>query len=431
MFEKYITEQNTHWQEGFFASGFSREVTTKLEKLVATRQILAILGVRRSGKSTVSKQLINYLIKQKKVNPRNILFLNLEDPFLYALREDPNNLQKIFEQYLLMMEPQGKVFVFLDEIQFFEGWQVFVKAAYEKGKIKFFITGSNSQLLSQEMATLLSGRSIAKNIFPFNFGELLGVKNVAHLEKFDVLQNALVIEKIFKGYIKDGGFPEVVLEKKNEIKKELLINYYKNILYQDIIPRFEIKKTQDIENLLLYLFSNIGNGYSYNSLGEYLKIHDKTVKEYISFFEKSFLLFEISNYQYSIKKQENFPKKVYAVDNGFINAVSFAFSENYGRLLENLVFIKLLQAGKKVYYSKGKHECDFVIKQGLKISQAIQVTKQLDAQTEKREMAGLLEAMEKFDLKEGYLLTKNQEEERKIGKKTVHILPVWKWMLIE
>ena len=99
MFEKYITEQNTHWGEGFFASGFSREVTTKLEKLVATRQILAILGVRRSGKSTVSKQLINYLIKQKKVNPRNILFLNLEDPFLYALREDPNNLQKIFEQY--------------------------------------------------------------------------------------------------------------------------------------------------------------------------------------------------------------------------------------------------------------------------------------------------------------------------------------------
>lgn len=430
MFEKLIIEQNTHWEESKFSAGFPRRVTEELEKLIGVRQILALIGVRRSGKSTVSKQMVNFLVLAKKVNPKNILFLNLEDPFLYSFKNDPKNLDAIFEEYLSLAEPKGKVFVFLDEVQFFENWQVFVKARYEKGGIKFFITGSNSRLLSREMATLLSGRSIAKNIYPFSFDEITGLRNVRLKNKLSVYKNQKNILKLFQEYLKNGGFPEAVLEKNQEIKKEILVNYYKNILYQDIVPRFEVKKTQEIENLLLYLFSNIGQGYSYNSLGEYLKVQDKTVKEYIGFFEKSFLLFEISNYQYSLKKQENYPKKVYAIDNGFINAVSFTFSENYGRLLENTVFVRLLQRGEKIFYFKDKNECDFVIKTGMKISQAIQVTKQLDKNTEEREMKGLLEAMKKFNLKDGWLLTKDQEEERKIDDKNIHIMPVWKWMVL-
>ncbi|MDP2753396.1 MAG: ATP-binding protein, partial [Nitrospirota bacterium] len=360
MFEKFIVEQNKHWEKYPIDAGFPRVVLADLVKYLNIRQIVALIGVRRSGKSTIARQLINFLIKEKRANPKNILFLNLESPLLNQFKSDPGNLQKIFDEYLELVEPEGKVFVFLDEAQFFSDWQVFVKSLYERGGVKFFITGSNSRLLSAEMATLLSGRSIAKNIYPFNFREMAGIRKIKIGDRTEIIRNEGKLKKVFGEYLKDGGFPEIVLEKRREIKKEILANYYKNILYQDIVPRFEVKKTKEIENLLLYLFSNIGQKYSYNSLAEFLKMNDKTVKEYIGFFEKSFLLFEVSNYQFSLKKQENYPKKAYAIDNGFIGAVSFSFSENFGRFLENTVFLGFLEAGKEVYYHLGKYECDFV-----------------------------------------------------------------------
>lgn len=429
MFDKFIIEQNTHWEEDLPDIGFPRMAAEKLVKYINIKQIIALIGVRRSGKSTIARQLIDFLKKEKNVNPKNILFLNLESPLLNRFKNDPANLQNIFDEYLELVEPKGRIFVFLDEVQFFSDWQVFVKSLYEKGGVKFFITGSNSQLLSAEMATLLSGRSIANNIYPFNFKEITGVRSVKVKNATDVARNETKLKKTFREYLQYGGFPEVVMQKRKEIKKEILVNYYKNILYQDIIPRFEVKKTKEIENLLLYLFSNIGQGYSYNSLSGFLKIHDKTIKEYIGFFEKSFLLFELSNYQHSLRKQENYPKKVYAIDNGFINAVSFSFSENYGRFLENIVFLGLLEAGKSIYYHLGKYECDFVVKEGRKITEAIQVTKILDNNNEKRELRGLLEAMDKFNLKEGMIITENQEEEKKINGRKIKIIPAWKWLL--
>lgn len=429
MFEKFIVEQNTHWKRDLAEAGFPREAMAVLVKYINIRQIVALIGVRRGGKSTIAKQLINFLIKEKRVNPGNILFLNLEAPLLNQFKDDPNNLQKIFDEYLALSEPKGKIFIFLDEVQFFSDWQVFVKSRYEKGGIKFFITGSNSQLLSAEMATMLSGRSVAKSIYPFSFREIAALKKIETGNRMEIIRSEGKLMKTFGEYLKNGGFPEVVLEKSGEIKKELLANYYKNILYQDIVPRFEVKKIKEIENLLLYLFSNIGQKYSYNSLAGFLKMNDKTVKEYIGFFEKSFLLFELSNYQYSLKKQENYPKKIYAIDNGFISAVSFSFSENYGRFFENAVFLGLLEAGKEIYYHLGKYECDFVVKNGRKITEAAQVTKILDNNNEKRELAGLLEAMEKFNLKEGVIITKAQEEERKIKGKKIKIIPAWKWLL--
>lgn len=429
MFEKFIIEQNRQWEKEPADTGFPRAIVANLVKYFDIRQIVALIGVRRSGKSTIARQLIGFLINKKKINPKNILFLNLESPLLNRFKNDPANLQKIFDEYLMLMEPKGKVFVFLDEVQFFSDWQVFVKSLYEKGGVKFFITGSNSRLLSAEMATLLSGRSVAKNIYPFSFGEISEIKKLEAGNAIAIIRDEGKFKKVFSQYLKEGGFPEIALEKKKEIKREILANYYKSILYQDIVPRFEVKKTKEIENLLLYLFSNIGQRYSYNSLAEFLRMNDKTVKEYIGFFEKSFLLFEISNYQYSLKKQENYPKKVYAIDNGFISAVSFSFSENYGRFLENVVFLGLLEAGKIVYYYTEKQECDFVVKEGRKITEAVQVVKVLDNNNEKRELGGLLEAMEKFNLKEGLIVTENQEEEKKIGGRKVKIIPAWKWLL--
>lgn len=429
MFEKFIAEQNEHWQGKKIEDGFLRQAAKELFGFIKTKHIIALAGVRRSGKSTILKQIINHLLADG-VKPENIFFLNLEAPILDLFRNDPYNLQKIFDEYLILANPQkGLVYVFLDEVQFFKNWQVFVKSLYEKGNIKFFVTGSNSQLLSSDMATLLSGRAIIKKIYPFSFEELVNFKGIKTEKAINIAQNVSGISRIWSDYVKNGSFAEVVIEKKQEIKNEILSSYYKSILYQDIIPRFEVKKTKEIESLLLYLFSNIGQSYSYNSLAKFLKIQDKTVKEYIGFFEESFLLFEISNYQYSLKKQENYPKKVYATDNGFINAVSFTFSENYGWLLENTVFLGIRSRADKPYYYRGKNECDFVLKEKTKIVDAIQVTKELGQANEKREVGGLLEAMEKFKLKTGFIITENQEEERRVGNKLIRIVPAWKWLL--
>ena len=430
MFEQLLAEQNRQWRGGLLEAGFEREVTKELmEEYISTKHIIALLGVRRCGKSTVLKQIINYLIGQK-VPPENLLFLNLETPLLETYKNDPVNLQKIYEEYIALANPKkGMIFVFLDEVQFFPKWQVFVKSLYEKGGVKFFITGSNSQLLSAEMATLLSGRQIIKKIHPFSFREIAVIKNVDVKDKFAIAQSGAVLAKICGEYLKMGGFPEVVLEEKDDLKRELLANYYRSILYQDIVPRFEIKKTKEVESLLLYLFSNIGQGFSYNSLGKFSQIQGKTAKEYIGFFGKSFLLAEISNYQFSLKKQENYPKKIYAVDNGFMETAAFSFSENFGRLLENTVFVKLAMSGKKIYYYKNSFECDFIIKEKTKITAAIQVTKKIDSMNEKREMGGLLVAMEKFDLKSGLIITEAQEEEKSVNGKTIKIIPLYKWLL--
>lgn len=430
MFEKFIISQNPHWMQGIRNQGLTRLAMADLPKYLQPRQVIALLGVRRSGKSTIARQLIAYLMSEKKVRPENILFLNLESTLLHRHKDDPDNLRKIYEEYLALKLPKGKVYIFLDEVQFFADWQVFVKDMYERGGVKFVVTGSNSQLLSAEMATLLSGRSLAKNIYPFDFREIASAKKIRIGNKSDMLENESGLKNAFKEYLRLGGFPEVVLEKDRVIKKEILANYYKNILYQDIVPRFDVKNIKEIEALLLYLFSCIGQKYSYNSLAKTLRMNDKTIKEHIGYFEKSFLLFEITNFQHSLKKQENYPKKVYAIDNGFIDAVSFSFSENYGWFFENLVFLHLSMKGDKVYYHQEKHECDFVVKRGRKIVSAIQVTKIIDERNEKRELNGLLEAMEKFKLKEGLVITEDQEEERKIGGKKIRIVAAWKWLLV-
>ncbi|MFZ3074187.1 MAG: ATP-binding protein [Minisyncoccales bacterium] len=429
MFEQLLVEQNRQWRGGLLEAGFERGITNDLMGYVSIKHIVALLGVRRCGKSTVLKQIINRLIGQK-VPPENILFLNLETPLLETYKNDPVNLQKIYEEYIALANPKkGRIFVFLDEVQFFPKWQVFVKNLYEKGGVKFFITGSNSQLLSAEMATLLSGRQIIKKIYPFNFKEIVAIKKIDISDNLAIAKNRASLIKVCQEYLKMGGFPEVVLEQNDDIKRELLVNYYRSILYQDIAPRFEIKKTKEVEGLLLYLFLNIGQGYSYNSLGKFSQIQGKTAKEYVGFFEKSFLLAEISNYQYSLKKQENYPKKVYAIDNGFMETASFAFSENYGRLFENAVFFKLIADGKKIYYYRNSFECDFVIKEKTKIMTAIQATKKIDASNEKREMSGILAAMDKFNLKSGLIITETQEEVRTIGDKMIKIMPLYKWLL--
>lgn len=378
-----------------------REIFKKAVSYLPLKQILSIVGVRRCGKSTLMKELVRVALKETSEN--NILYLNLENPFFNQYKSDVNNLQNIYYIFKKQINPKKKVFIFFDEIQFFNDWQVFIKYLYEKNEAKIILTGSNSRLLSSELTTLLSGRTIPLYVYPFSLKE----------------------SKInFDNYLLDGGFPEIVLN--NASKKILVETYYKNILYQDVIPRFGIKNSLAIENLSYYLISNIGKEISYNTLKSISHLDDKTVKQYISYLQDANLLYVVNNYDFSLKKLIGNKKKIYLVDPVFTQ-LSFKNSPDYGRLFENFIYMFLKRLEKEIYFYKNGRECDFILKDGLKINSAIQVCYEFNNKNKEREIKGLINAMNKFNLNEGLIVTKDQNYELLIENKKIIILDIIKF----
>jgi hypothetical protein len=234
------------------------------------------------------------------------------------------------------------------------------------------------------------------------------------------------ILKYFSEYLKGGGFPEYVRHR----DIEFISRIYEDILYKDLLVRFKIKETKSFRELAGFLFSNFTKELSYRSLKNSLGFKSITsVKNYIGFMQESYLVFELMKYDHSLKKQFVSDKKIYIIDNGMRNAVAFSFSPDSGKMLENMVFVELKRRGKDVYYYKGKKECDFIVRKKGRITEAIQVTRGIDVNNEKRELGGMCEALEKFRLKSGLIITEGEEGEKKIGSKRIKIMPAWKWLL--
>lgn len=389
--------------------GTLRDVDFK--QYLKTKQITVISGIRRSGKSV--------LLKQFSQHYKKFYYLNFDDERLIDFSvTDFQNLMVAFRKQF-----ETRVLL-LDEIQNVPKWERFVRRLFEEG-YKIFLTGSNAKLLSGELATHLTGRYLKIELYPFSFQEFLRFHDSSFLPKGT--KQEVEIQKYFKQYLFGGGFPEFVKTKNAEINRQI----FEDIVYRDLLSRFKIRETKNFKLLVNYLFTNIASQISYNSLKILLNIKSATtVKNYIEFIGESYLAFELMKYDFSLKKQYVSNKKIYAIDNGLRNSVAFAFSEDIGKMLENMVFIELKRRGTEVYYFKDKKECDFVVRKGLKITEAIQVTRSLaDPKAAEREVAGLLEAMEKFKLKTGLIITENQEEEKVIAGKKIKIMPVWKWLL--
>ena len=243
-------------------------------------------------------------------------------------------------------------------------------------------------------------------------------------------------------YLKKGGklfanaptkaFPDMKIAdflKTNDI--EYLKSLYESIIYRDIVTRYKLTNEKQIKELVFYSASNIGKEVSFNSLKNVIGVKNSTtVKEYFGYLENSFLVFLLPRYDYSLKKQIYYNKKLYIIDNALAQAVGFRFSEDYGRMLENIVFLELKRRAKEIFYHQAKKECDFIIKEGIKIVEAIQIVKTMsEEKTRKREMDGLIEAMEAYKLKQGLILTEDEEGEEMIANKKIKIMPVWKWLL--
>ena len=374
-----LIEQNPHWT-GNRSKFVQRD---KLEKLIAylpLRQIITITGIRRCGKSTLAKLAINHLI-DTGVAPKNILYVNLEQPSFLEVRHDPSYLQTIYDTYLQVADPKGKTYVIFDEIQFFENWQVFIKSQYEVSDIKFIVTGSNSSMLSNELNTILSGRSLNIHLETFSFSEYLKFKDIAFATEIDKASNRIAVARARDEYLQWGGFYEVFTVDDPIIKKDILTSYAKNILYQDIIPRYGLRNAEAIERLFFYLLSNVTGVLNYTALANPFGLNKTTVEEDIRYFEDVFLRQRIDKFHNKPKERIKSSKKVYALDNGFLQ-IAPKHSEDLGKSLENAVFIKLNQNCEHLNYLKDIYEVDFYTDEALyQVAYSID-----DEKTRKREL---------------------------------------------
>lgn len=373
-------------------SGFRRgSYLKKLNKLLAMSEIVALIGVRRSGKSTLILQLIEELITNG-VRPQNTLYINFEEPN-FSDNLNAQFLDKIFDAYLEFFNPKGKVYLFLDEVQLVKDWERFAAALYDrKANVKIFVTGSSAKLLKSEISTLLSGRYVSEIIYPLSFAEFLDFKK----EKYSPLIKKPKLYNYLREYVEFGGFPKIVIEKEKYGKKILLVEYFNSILERDILLRYKIKNEKDIKEIANFSLTNVASKISTYKIEKDFGISNPNTRRYFEYFEEAFLLQFIPFFSYSVKKQIYNPEKVYSIDTGLRNAVSFKFSEDIGKLLENIVLLEFLRKKEVPYYWEGNGEIDFVFRRGHRVSKLVNVCYSLNAQSLAREIKSLEEGLSVF-----------------------------------
>lgn len=400
--------------------------------LLKDDEILSIIGARRSGKTYLCYQLIQEL--KKTIPEDNVIYINFEDERLHPLTGDELTLLWDVCREFFSIDLSKKVYLFIDEIQNAKNWSKWARRITEQNKnIKLIITGSSSKLLSTEISTELRGRTLSFTVFPLSFSEYLKAKNIS-FEKRNVLYGGqrTEIKKQFNGYFKTGGFPAAL---KSHQPEELLKEYYSVMFYRDLIERYGVKNIKLFEDFLTLLIDQTASCFSISSTAKKLNefgysFSKNTLSNFLKYAQDAFLMFETKKYSYKIKEQLRGPKKIYAIDHGLIQAIRFSFSDNYGKILENIVYIDLKRQKNSIYYHSGKKECDFITAEKGKINAAIQVSKSLEnPKTRKREIDGLLEAMSEYKLKKGLILTENESGEIKQGGGIIKILPIWYWLL--
>lgn len=396
--------------------GIERTILETIKKKAVLPHVVVLTGLRRSGKSTLLRQLM-----KKQYNDEKFYYVNFEDERLFNFQAEDFNT--IYES-LVELFGEHKTF-FIDEIQNVTNFESFVRRFYDFG-FKFFITGSSAKLLSKEIGTKLTGRHIDIVVKPFSFEEFLISKNFkSDKQTFFKVGTRAELKKYFSDFLISGGMPEYVQYRDPEI----LARTYEDIIIKDIAVRYKVDNIRQLKELYQYLITTASQRFSYNSLKKFIKINSaNTIKKYINYLEETYFVNQVSKFDYSLKKQIINDKKVYVIDNGFISKISVKFSKDNGWLLENSVFMELKDLGEVFYHSE-KFECDFVVAENKKVKEAVQVCWSLTQTNRERELNGLLEAMNKFKLKVGLILTNDQEEDVEIEGKKILVRPVWKWLL--
>ncbi|HNW69555.1 MAG TPA: ATP-binding protein [Bacteroidales bacterium] len=396
MISKLVIEQVVKSQKERLAkveTGLLRKVSG-YEKLSSHAFILS--GIRRCGKSTVLQQI-------HEATKAQSIYLNFEDPRLAGF--DINDMNRLHD---IGKEIKVKAY-FFDEIQLVDQWEKFVRFRLDEG-YRIFITGSNAAMLSKELGNKLTGRHVSKELFPFSYAEILAYTK-QKTGKASMLK-----------YLEGGGFPEFI----KTAQPDILMEAFNDIITRDIAVRYNIRNTTLLRQMAVWLITNTGKPVSGNSLKKMFGIKSATtVMEYLSYFTDAYLFFFVPKFSYSNKVQVVNPKKVYCIDNGFISANSVSFSADYGRMLENLVFIELRRNNKEIFYFNEGKECDFALAVNGKITSLYQVCWQLDEDNMDRELNGLLLAMDYFGIKSAKIITASQQDAFNVSGKKILVEPFY------
>lgn len=420
------------WQDKKLPKTLARETDLDNYFNLKPKKITVISGFRRTGKTYLCFQLIKKILK--KQNKEQLIYINFEDERIPPKIEFLTDLLPIIKQTL--QSPTKTLF--LDEIQNIPNWSKWLRRIYDNENLTIFVTGSSSKMSSQEIPTELRGRCLEVQVFPLSFREFLRFKNInINLEAVKYSENPKAnLFKALEEYLYYGGLPEVILS--DEKKFEIIQQYYKAVVQRDVIERFKVKNQEALRAVLRLLLNS--TYYSINKLYNNLKslnykIGKTSLSLYISYIENSYFLYSLPIFSYKIKDQMQYPRKAYFIDNGFINALSIKFSKNFGRLYENLVFVELKRRGgleSELFYwrDQGGKEVDFVLKQGLKIKQLIQVCYDMDDEdTKKRETKALIKASKELFCNKLLIITQSLAGEEILQGKKIKYIPLWKWLL--
>jgi predicted AAA+ superfamily ATPase len=409
--EQYLNMQNKK-------SYVKRHNFERVKKDMSLTHAIVLTGIRRSGKSTLLIQLLNEL------NNKGIYFSFEDERLLNFKTEDFSKLHEI----LIDVYGNHKTF-FFDEIQNIEGWEKFVRRLMDQG-YKCVITGSNASLLSKELGTRLTGRYVSHIVYPFSFKEFLDFYNTTfYLKDILTLNDKVNLKKLFKGYLEMGGMPEYLISENPQVLKTV----YDDILYRDIITRYDIKDVDNIRQLSSYLSSTITQIFSYNNLKNLLGFKSvNTIKNYIRYLENSYVYIILNMYTNSPKKNILNPKKIYGIDHCLMSHVGLLNTENYGKKIENITFLELLRRYENINFFRDtkNREVDFIVyeKQGFI---PIQVSWSMsDIKTKNREVSALESSMNELDVDYGIILTYEDSGELLLdnGKK-IEILPIYLWLI--
>ncbi len=399
------------------------------------RKAFVLVGMRRSGKTWTLYQQIHHLL-DGGLDPRKILYINFEDDRLLGVKlEDMQSLLEAYFELFPQFIGQKSIHFFFDEMHEIPGWERYIRRLLDSESNHIYITGSSAKMLSKEIATSLRGRTLVREIFPFNFREYLTHLGVSYRKPFSTKQKALLTHHTHE-YLMWGGFPEVVGIDKT-FHREILQGYIDTVIYRDIVERFDVKNVHVLRKLLSHCLQNPATLFSTNKMYQALKsqgysVSKNTLYEFMGYFKDVYCLFSIPAFNFSARKSELKPRKIYPVDTGLITA--YAIDRNYqaGPALESLVFASLIRSSKELYYyvtEKGQ-EVDFFAIFPDQSKQLIQVCLSLKSEsTGKREFMALEKAMEETGLQESYLITMSTEKTVTTESGKIHIVPLLKFLI--
>lgn len=413
------------WKEFEIPEGYPRDFDLDL---LEGKEILSVIGARRTGKTYLCYQMMRYA--RKHLPSGNVIYINLEDERLSPVKGDELTLLWDVCREILNLDMTKRVILFVDEIQNAVNWSKWARRITDQNSnIKLVITGSSSKLLSREIATELRGRTLSFKVFPLSFKEFLSAKKVsADADRVLYSRDRPLIKKVFNEYLDIGGFP-AALDSLNW--KELLKEYYSVMFYRDLAERHKVKDLRLLEDYLTLLIDQTSALFSITATAKQLEEFGHspgktTLSNFLKFAEDAFLVFAVKKYSYKVKDQMRAPRKIYVIDHGLARTIRFSFTEDRGRMLENIAYLHWYRQEKDIYYHQGTRECDFLTVDAGQVMGVFQVCKSVSSpQTKDREMRGLIEAMEAHKLKTGYILTEDENEEISVHAGKIHVQPLW------